>query len=91
MKSGIELKKIWMNGKIVPWNNAKVHILTHALHYATGIFEGIRCYSTKKGPAVFRLTDHLARLYRGAKVYHIEIPYKIEQLRDATFKTIKNT
>ena len=89
MKNNIELKKIWMNGSIVKWNDAKVHVLTHALHYATGIFEGIRCYSTKKGPAVFRLTDHLARLYRGAKVYHIKIPYKLEQLKEATFKIIK--
>ncbi len=85
----IALKKIWMDGKIVAWPDAKVHVLTHALHYATAIFEGIRCYSTRRGPSVFRLTDHLARLYRGAKVYHIEIPYKLEQLRSATFKLIK--
>jgi len=89
MKDQIALKKIWMDDKIVAWKDANVHILTHALHYATAIFEGIRCYATKRGPAVFRLTDHLARLYRGAKVYQFVIPYKLEQLRSATFKIIK--
>lgn len=85
----IALRKIWMDGKVVAWKDARVHVLTHALHYATAIFEGIRCYSTKNGPAVFRLTDHLARLYRGAKSYHIKVPYTLEQLRAATFKTIR--
>ncbi len=89
MKDQIALKKIWMDARIVAWKDANVHILTHALHYATAMFEGIRCYATKRGPAVFRLTDHLARLYRGAKVYQFQIPYKLEQLRAATFKIIK--
>ncbi len=88
-KDPIALSKIWMDGKLVPWKKAQVHVLTHALHYGTGIFEGIRCYKARKGPAVFRLTDHLARLYRGAKIYHIEIPYLLEELRKATFKLIK--
>lgn len=85
----IELKKIWMDGKLIPWAKAQVHILTHALHYGTAIFEGIRCYSTSNGPAVFRLTDHLARLYRGAKSYHFNIPHSPEQLKKAVFQTIK--
>ena len=88
-KDPIALSKIWMDGKLVPWNQAKVHVLTHALHYATAMFEGIRCYSTKKGPAIFRLTDHLARLYRGAKVYGFEVPYKIQDLRKAVLKVVK--
>ncbi|MDO8554254.1 MAG: branched-chain amino acid transaminase [Candidatus Micrarchaeota archaeon] len=87
--AGIELKKIWMDGKLVPWKKAQVHVLTHALHYGTAIFEGLRCYSTKKGPAVFRLKDHIARLYRGAKSYHFEIPYSQEQFRKAVFQVIK--
>ncbi len=56
-----ELEKIWINGDLVPWKEAKVHVLTHALHYGTAIFEGIRCYRTNSGPAVFRLQDHLKR------------------------------
>lgn len=84
----IELRKIWMDGKLVPWKNAQVHVLTHALHYGTAIFEGIRCYNTKKGPAVFRLADHLARLYRGAKSYHFDIPYSQEQFRKAVLQSI---
>lgn len=85
----LALRKIWMDGRLVAWKDAKVHVLTHALHYATAIFEGIRCYSTRNGPAVFRLTEHLARLYRGAKSYHIGIPYTLEQLRLATFRLIR--
>ncbi len=86
---GIELKKIWMDGKLVPWKKANIHILTHALHYGTAIFEGLRCYSTNQGPAVFRLSDHIARLYRGAKSYHFDIPYTPEQFKKAVFQTIK--
>lgn len=83
------LAKIWMNGRFVPFRQARVHVLTHALHYGTAIFEGIRCYATPQGPAVFRLRDHLARLYRGAKVYGIRIPYTIEKLERATLRLIK--
>lgn len=78
-----------MNGKIVPWKKAQVHVLTHALHYGTGIFEGLRCYKTKKGPAIFRLTDHLARMYRGAKAYYMDIPYSQEQLKKACCSIVK--
>src|SRR5438132_461883 len=69
---------IWMDGKLVPWDEARVHVLTHSLHYGSGVFEGIRAYPTKKGPAIFRLTEHIARLYRSAKIYTIEIPYMAE-------------
>lgn len=78
-----------MNGKFVPFKQAKVHILTHALHYGTAIFEGIRCYPTIRGPVIFRLRDHLARLYRGMKIYDIHIPYTMEQLERATIQLIK--
>jgi len=82
-------EKIWMDGKLVPWDEAKIHVLTHSLHYGSGVFEGIRAYETKKGPAVFRLTDHIARLYRSAKIYTIEIPYTPEELIDATKETVR--
>ncbi len=70
-----EVDKIWFNGELVPWHEAKVHVLTHALHYGSGVFEGIRCYRTDRGPAVFRLTDHLRRMERSAKLYYMQIPY----------------
>jgi len=81
--------KIWMNGRMVNWDEAKVHILTHALHYGSGVFEGIRCYNTAKGPAVFRLKEHLQRMYNSAKIYHMKIPYTLEELRKATKDLIK--
>ncbi|TMK78846.1 MAG: branched-chain amino acid transaminase [Actinobacteria bacterium] len=82
-------EKIWMDGKLVPWDEAKIHVLTHSLHYGSGVFEGIRAYETRKGPAVFRLTDHIARLYRSAKIYTIEIPYTPEELIEATKETVR--
>src|SRR5258708_13870536 len=65
---------IWCNGEFVPWEDAKVHVLTHGLHYGTGVFEGIRCYETELGPAIFRHEDHLDRLEPSAKLYYIPIP-----------------
>jgi branched-chain amino acid aminotransferase len=82
-------QQIWMDGTLVPWDEAKVHVLTHSLHYGSGVFEGIRAYETKKGPAVFRLTDHIARLYRSAKIFTIEIPYTPEELIEATKETVR--
>jgi branched-chain amino acid aminotransferase len=81
--------KLWMNGEFIDWGEAKVHILTHALHYGTGIFEGIRCYETSKGPAVFRLRDHLSRMERSARVFLTDIPYSIDELIAATRELIK--
>ncbi|MEM3061129.1 MAG: branched-chain-amino-acid transaminase [Candidatus Bathyarchaeia archaeon] len=78
-----------MNGRFVNWNEAKVHVLTHALHYGTGVFEGIRCYETKYGSAVFRLSDHMKRLFNSAKVYLIKIPYSIDELCEAVKETIR--
>jgi branched-chain amino acid aminotransferase len=79
---------IWMNGEFVPWDEAKVHVLTHGLHYGTGVFEGIRCYDTESGPAVFRHQDHLDRLARSAELYYMPVPYSREQLRQATLELI---
>jgi branched-chain amino acid aminotransferase len=84
-----EVDKIWFNGELVPWGEAKVHVLTHALHYGSGVFEGIRCYKTARGPAVFRLTDHLLRMERSAKLYYMEIPYSVDEVRQAVFDVIK--
>ena len=81
-------EKIWMNGELVDWADAKVHVGAHGLHYGSGVFEGIRCYETESGPAVFRLTDHLARLHRSAELLHMEIPHSVEELRTATHELI---
>jgi branched-chain amino acid aminotransferase len=80
--------KIWMDGALVDWADAKVHVLTHALHYGSGVFEGIRCYETPKGPAVFRLTEHMERFERSAKMMSMDLGYSVEQLVDATKQTI---
>jgi branched-chain amino acid aminotransferase len=79
---------IWMNGELVPWEEAKVHVLTHGLHYGTGVFEGIRAYDTELGTAVFRHRDHLERLYRSARLYYMPIPFALEELRSATHELI---
>jgi branched-chain amino acid aminotransferase len=79
---------IWMNGEFVAWEDAKVHVLTHGLHYGTGVFEGIRCYDTEIGPAVFRHADHVDRLFRSAELYYMPLPFSREQLREATLELI---
>ncbi|MBU4266790.1 MAG: branched-chain amino acid transaminase [Candidatus Altiarchaeales archaeon] len=84
-----EVDKIWMNGKLVDWKDAKIHVLTHALHYGSGVFEGIRCYKTDRGPAVFRLREHMKRLENSAKIYMKEIPYSVDELCKATKDLIK--
>ena len=83
--------KIWMNGSLVNWDDAKVHVLTHTLHYGTGVFEGIRAYETKDGPAVFRLTDHMKRLHNSAKIVGMDLPYSVDELVDAVKQTVKST
>jgi branched-chain amino acid aminotransferase len=82
-------EKIWMDGKLVPWDKATVHVLTHTLHYGLGAFEGIRCYNTLKGPAIFRLDEHVARLFQTAHIFLIDIPYTQEEIRKAIIKTVK--
>lgn len=81
-------KFVWMDGSLVPWADAKIHVLSHSLHYGSGVFEGIRCYETKKGPAVFRLTDHIDRLFRSSKIYLIDVPFSTKQIIDATKELI---
>ena len=83
--------KIWMNGELVDWDKAQVHVLTHTLHYGTGVFEGIRAYETSQGPAVFRLTDHIERLHNSAKIIGMEIPYTVDELIEATKATVAST
>lgn len=84
-----EVEKIWIKGKLVNWSDAKIHLLTHALHYGSGVFEGIRCYNTARGPAVFRLKKHMQRLHDSAKIYRMKIPYTVEELCRATKDLIK--
>ena len=79
---------IWMNGDFVAWEDAKVHVLTHGLHYGTGVFEGVRCYDTELGPAVFRNAEHVERLLRSAELYYMPVPYSAEQLRAATLELV---
>src|SRR5580704_17658705 len=84
----IESELIWHNGELVAWEDAKVHVLTHGLHYGPGVFEGISCYDTAHGPAIFRHLHHLERLERSARLYYMDLPYTIEQLRSATHELI---
>jgi branched-chain amino acid aminotransferase len=79
---------IWLNGEFVAWEDAKVHVLTHAMHYGTGVFEGIRAYETERGTAVFRHQDHLDRLEKSAKLYYMDLPFSKEQIREATHELI---
>jgi len=81
--------KIWMNGELVPWEKATAHVLTHSLHYGMGVFEGIRAYETKRGPAVFRLTDHIQRLHNSARIMLMELPYTVDELVEATKLTVR--
>src|SRR5918998_4903171 len=83
------VEKVWMNGRQVAWQDATVHVLTHALHYGTGVFEGIRCYETSRGPGGFRLRDHLERMDRSARIFMMEIPYSCDELIAATHDLIR--
>ena len=83
-----ESSYIWMNGDLVKWNDAKVPFLTHALHYGTGVFEGIRCFKTSKGPAIFRLKEHVARMFESAKIYLMKMPYSPSEVEDAVKTTV---
>ncbi|TML91872.1 MAG: branched-chain amino acid transaminase [Actinobacteria bacterium] len=82
-------EKIWMDGELVDWDDARIHILTHTLHYGCGVFEGIRAYATAQGPAVFRLTDHVTRLFNSARIFMIDVPFTPEQLVAATKETVR--
>ena len=80
-----------MNGRLVPFKNAKVHVLTHALHYSTAVFEGVRCYNTSKGSMIFRLPEHVDRLFSSAKMYSMKIPYSKKQISDAIIQTVRKS
>ena len=80
---------IWRNGEFVPWEDAQTHVLSHGLHYGTGVFEGIRCYETARGPAIFRHPDHLDRLEKSAELYYLELPYSAEEIRQATHELLR--
>jgi branched-chain amino acid aminotransferase len=82
-------EKIWMDGKLVNWDDAKVHVLTHTLHYGLGAFEGIRCYKTEKGSAIFRLDEHVDRLFASAAIFMLEIPFSKAEIKAAIIKTVK--
>ena len=83
-----ETGKIWFNGELVDWKDAQIHVLSHVVHYGSSVFEGIRCYDTENGPAVFRLKDHMKRLEDSAKVYRMDIPYTRNELCEAVKDTI---
>jgi branched-chain amino acid aminotransferase len=83
-----ETEKIWMNGELVDWADAKIHVGSHGLHYGSGVFEGIRCYDTPKGPAVFRLREHLERLESSARILFMDLPYSVAELRAATHELL---
>lgn len=83
------VEKIWMDGELVDWADAKVHVLTHSLHYGSGVFEGVRAYETSEGAGIFRLTDHIQRLFRSAQIYMIDVPYGVDQLIEATKETVR--
>jgi branched-chain amino acid aminotransferase len=82
-------EKIWMNGELVPWDDARIHVLTHTLHYGMGVFEGIRAYETPNGPGVFRLTEHMQRLHNSARIMGMPMPYSVEELIDATKAVVR--
>lgn len=84
-----EVKKVWMNGRLVDFADAKIHVFTHALHYGSGLFEGIRCYNTKRGPAIFRLEEHTRRLFDSCKIYRMEIPHSPEDINRACIEVIQ--
>ncbi|HXZ19766.1 MAG TPA: aminotransferase class IV, partial [Candidatus Acidoferrales bacterium] len=82
-------EKIWHNGKFIRWDDAQIHVLSHVVNYASAVFEGMRCYSTQKGPAVFRLQDHMQRLVNSAKVYRMELPYSVESFCNVALDLIR--
>lgn len=84
-------EKIWMNGELVAWDDARIHVLTHTLHYGMGVFEGIRAYETPNGPGVFRLTEHIERLFNSAKIMGMEIPYSVDELIEATKLVVRES
>jgi branched-chain amino acid aminotransferase len=83
------VKKVWMNGRLVDYADARIHVFSHVIHYGSGVFEGTRCYRTSRGPAIFRLADHTNRLFDSAKVYRMEIPFSKDEINEAILETIR--
>ena len=83
--------KIWMNGELVDWDQANIHVLTHSLHYGMGVFEGIRAYETSAGPGIFRLTDHIERLHNSARIMMMDLPYGVDELVEATKEVVRES
>lgn len=83
--------RIWFNGQLIPHEEASVHVLSHVLHYGSSVFEGIRCYETDRGSGIFRLREHMRRLYDSAKIYRMDVPYSLEELEDAIIETIQDS
>ena len=81
-------EQIWFNGKLIPWNEATLHVMSHVVNYGSSVFEGIRCYQTEKGPAVFRLRDHMQRLLDSAKIYRMELDFSLDELIHATLELL---
>ncbi len=81
-------KYIWMNGEIIPWADATTHVMSHVLHYGSGVFEGIKCYNTENGPAIFRLDDHIQRLQKSAEIYKMEVPFSFEELKQGCLNIV---
>src|SRR5256714_6117190 len=77
------VQEVWHNGEFIPWDEARVHVMSHVLHYGSSVFEGIRCYATKRGPAIFRLREHMKRLLNSAKIYRMEHGWQLDQLTEA--------
>jgi branched-chain amino acid aminotransferase len=84
-------EKIWMNGELVPWDDARIHVLSHSLHYGMGVFEGVRAYETDDGPAVFRLTEHMERLHNSARILMMPMPYSVEELVAGVKDTVRSS
>ena len=89
-KSARKHPRIWIDGDLVDYENATVHVLSHALHYGSSVFEGIRCYDTPSGPVIFRLTDHIRRLFDSARVYHMPIPFTQEEVEAACRMVVRS-
>ena len=85
-----EAEYIWFNGKLVPWQDARIHVLSHVVHYGSSFFEGMRCYETSQGPAIFRLDEHVDRLFDSCKIYRVDIPYSKDEVREAILETIRS-
>src|SRR3990172_12848690 len=89
MSGFLEDGKLWFNGKMIPWKDAKIHVMSHVLHYGSSVFEGMRCYKTTKGAAIFRLKDHIRRFYDSAKIYRMPMPFPVHDVEKACIDVVK--